>query len=134
VEVIERLTQRADEAQARAERLRKMVELARELGDDGLNELAELVVEPKGEGNGNGHSVEPKAPRGRKAIRQVVADRPGLWTLEQIVAELQRREWFTSRKGAEVAVSRMITDGEGRRIRKGQYQFPADVPEAVMFP
>ena len=136
--VIEQLEQRAVDAEQRAARLRKMVTLAQELGDEGLVELAGLLNADKRGVSGNGHTTangaaeaSEKVPRGREAVRRVVGTRPGLWTLSEIVAELEAREWFRSRKGAEVAVVRMIADGEGRRIRKGQYQFPANHGEEV---
>lgn len=139
--VMERLEQQAADAEQRAARLRRMVELAQELGADGLAEFIDLLGSDKPgmngnhDGKANGHeAVAERVPRGREAVRQVVAERPGLWTLSQIVEEMTLRGWFTSRKGAEVAVSRMLADGEGRRERKGVYEFPAPPREVVMLP
>jgi hypothetical protein len=141
VSSIERLEQRASEAEERAERLRKIALLAQEVGEEGLAELVELfgsdrqgVDDHASNGNGNGHETPKKGPRGREAVRLIVKERDGLWTLAQIIEEMQHREWFTSRKGVEVAVARMIADGEGRRERKGVYEFPAPPRETVILP
>ena len=133
--VVAKLERRAEDAEREAVRLRKMVELAREHGDDGLSELVALLGsdEPNGNGNTNGHApaLRAKTPRGREAIRQIVRERPGVWTLAELRAELQRRDWFTSGKGVEVAVVRMCDAGECRRDGKGRYVFPANHGEEV---
>jgi hypothetical protein len=128
--VLARLEQRADDAARQAERLRRMVELARELGDDGLTELITLLgSEQPTNGDGNGHTApaEQDAPRGRDAIRQIVRERPGIWTYAELEAEMQQRGWFVSRSALEAAAKRLCDDnGEGRRIGKGRYVFPAN--------
>ncbi len=121
------LRQRADEATRQAERLTRMVELARELGDDGLSELVALLgsAEPEHH-NGNGQAAA-SVPRGREAVRRIVAERPGIWTLPELRAEMERRGWFTSASGLEAAVKRLCSvNREGRRAGRGRYVFPAN--------
>lgn len=38
-------------------------------------------------------------PRGREAVRLITAERPGVWALSDLRAEMKRRGWFTSNKG-----------------------------------
>ena len=136
--VIAQLEERAEEATRQADRLRKMVELARELGDEGLAELAVLIApaETNGHtnGNGNGHATraKPDGPRGREAVRLIVKERPGLWTLKELRAEMEQRGWFTSPKGLDVAVKRLADKGEGRRVGVGQYEFLVDGKEGAI--
>jgi hypothetical protein len=112
--------------------LRKLSEVARDLGEERVRALLGTA------GNGNGHHnglvrVEPEAqpepveagPRGRKAVRLIVGERPGIWTLADLRAEMKRREWFTSNKGVDVAVTRLVASNEARRVGKGRYVFPA---------
>ena len=131
--VLERLEQEAEEATNKAARLNRIVELARELGDEGLSELAEWIgaESTNGATNGNGHghgpAVAPDAPRGREAVRIIVRERPGIWTYQELHAEMERRGWFTTRSGLEAAAKRLCdSNGEGRRIGKGRYVFPAN--------
>ncbi len=130
--VIAQLRQRADDAEQKAARLREMVELAEKLGDEGIAEFVAMVASDEASGNGNGHSsgnghdgVE-KVPRGREAVRQIVAERAGIWTLGELRAEMKQREWFASNKGLDVAVSRLCEVGEGKRIGRGRYVFPSN--------
>lgn len=130
--VLARLEQEADEAAKKAARLNRIVELARELGDEGLSELAAWISSESEtghtNGNGNGHvgAVAPGALRGRKAVRVIVNDRPGIWLYQDLRAEMVRREWFTTDSGLEAAVKRLCDSGEGRRLSKGRYAFPAN--------
>lgn len=128
----------AEEAERRAAALRKIAEAARDLGDEGLAHIRTLVESPNGNG-GNGHVAdEPKdspdpaadAPRGREAVRRIVAERPGIWTLADLREEMKQRGWYVSAKAVEVAVTRLCDlDREGRRIGKGRYLFPANYGE-----
>jgi hypothetical protein len=59
-----------------------------------------------------------------------VAERPGIWTLTEIRAEMEARGWFTTYKGMEAAVKRLCkVDREGRGLGGGRYVFPADYTE-----
>jgi hypothetical protein len=137
--VVARLKERAEEAERQAARLRKMVELVDEWGEEGLAELAALIA--PGETNGNGHSTAingdslkdvTNEPRGRAAVRIIVRRRPGPWTMQQLRAEMEREGWFTSASGLEAAVKRLCKEnGEGRRLGRGRYVFPADYGEEV---
>jgi hypothetical protein len=121
----------AEEAELRAAAYRKIIEAARVLGDEGIAHLRTLVEPPEGNG-GNGHAaLAPAAtpdppedePRGREAVRRIVHERPGLWALSDLRAEMKRRKWFTSNKGVDVAVTRLVASGEARRVGKGRYEF-----------
>jgi hypothetical protein len=74
------------------------------------------------------HDGAENAPKGREAVRRIVAERPGIWTLAQIVRELDRRGWLVSRKAAEVAVHRLADKGEAKRVGNGVYSFAAATP------
>ncbi|MGB2952355.1 MAG: hypothetical protein WBB74_03045 [Gaiellaceae bacterium] len=52
--------------------------------------------------------VVADAPRGRAAIRLIVRERPGIWTLEQLRSEMKQRGWFTSDKGVEAVAAREV--------------------------
>jgi hypothetical protein len=130
---IARLEQQAEEAARQAERLEKMLALARELGDEGVSEMVALLAPAESNGtngNGNGKSRAPRKSnktRGRDAIRVIVAKRPGIWTFAQLKDEMVREGWFVSDSGLEAAAKRLCDlNGEGRRIGKGRYVFPAD--------
>lgn len=85
----------AEEVAGRVEALRMITEGLRRLN----GHAAELFPEtrrvrdlPMGGGseNLNGHPV------GREAVRQIVGERPGIWSLRDIVAEAMNRGWATS--------------------------------------
>jgi len=71
-------------------------------------------------------------PRGRDAVRLIVAERPGLWKLRDIGAESERRGWPSSRQALSTAVQRLEQDGEAERISKGVYRF--DTRSVVLVP
>lgn len=132
--VLDRIEQQAKEAADTAARMAKMAEVVRELGEDGLAELVALIgaeapQNGNGHANGDGHTPDTAkaVPRGREAVRLIVRKRPGIWTYKELRAEMQRLEWFTTDSGLEAAAKRLCdSDGEGRRIGKGRYVFPAD--------
>ena len=129
--VVERLEQGADDAGREAARLRELVERGRELGGDALAELGALLGS---ETTSNGHTSGRPAhvPRGREAVRRIVRDRPGIWTLSELREEMRTRGWFTSSKGLEVAVVRLCEAGECRRVSKGRYEFPPERGEGAI--
>lgn len=128
------LEREAEAAERRAVALRKFLEVARDLGDEGLAEVLSLVapkeaVPPNGEGHTNSHTETDK-PTGRAALRIIVMERPGIWTLTELRREMIARGWHTSDKAIEAAAARLARlDGEGRRIGKGRYVFPANYGE-----
>ena len=108
--VTERLTQKADQAERQAAAYRKLAEVARDLDDSEIAEVLALIAPHHGHTNGNGSHTGPEKktePRGREAIRLIVAERPGIWTMPQLVWQMEERGWFKSRKAVEVAVARM---------------------------
>ena len=126
--VMAELERRRDEAAATAERLDKMASLVREVGEDGLSELLALLNETQPNGsNGYAKPAKSSEPRGREAVRRIVARRPGLWTLAEIRVEMEREGWFTTANGLDAAVKRLCDSGEARRgDGRGQYVFPAN--------
>lgn len=125
--ITEDLAHRAEALEREAAAVRKLIEAAEQLGDE---QVVALFTRTNGNGNGhtngNGHIEVPEdAPRGREAIRVIVREKPGVWTLANLRAELQRRGWFTSNKGVDVAVTRLTRSGEAKRVGKGRYVFPA---------
>jgi hypothetical protein len=132
------LKQQAEDARTLSARRDLAVELGEALGEDGLAELVAALngTQPNRNGTRNGNGTSAKAsseqPRGRDAVRIIVRERPGLWTLAQIQAALKDRGWFTSAKAAEAAAKRLCDiNGEGRRIGPGRYVFPPDHEEAA---
>jgi len=129
--VLDRIERQAQEAAETAARMERMAKVVRELGEDGLAELVALInLTPptNGKGNGNGHAAPAvRVPKGREAVRIIVRERPGIWTYQELRAEMERRGWFTSHNGLEAAAKRLCdSNGEGRRIGKGRYVFPAN--------
>jgi hypothetical protein len=134
--ITEDLAHRAEALEREAAAVRKLIEAAEQLGDE---RVVALLTRTNGNGNGhtngNGHAEVPEpltldeipedAPRGREAIRLIVREKPGVWTLANLRAELKRRGWFTSNKGVDVAVTRLTRSGEAQRVGKGRYAFPA---------
>lgn len=122
----DKIKHEAEEAARKAERWQKMAELVDELGEEGIAEFAALIRK-----NGNGKPGADKEPIGRTAIRRLVGERPGLWSMDEFKKEMREHGWFTSARAVENAVLRMVADGEGRRIARGRYVFPADHEEEV---
>ena len=138
--VLERLERQAEEASRQADRLTKAAALARELGEDGLQDLLAILAEEQppnsnGNGNGNGNGHPPKIenePRGREAVRRIVRERPGVWTLTELRAEMEKRGWFTTATGLEAAAKRLCEiNKEGKRDGRGRYVFPSNYGEEV---
>ena len=100
-------------------------------------EIADVLRRTNGHSNGNGKTVtvavsdvgvqiaEASQPRGREAVRRIVADRPGVWNLRDIADKALALGWASDRKNIEVAVHRMRASGEVRRVRQGVYDFTA---------
>jgi len=131
--LVETLEQQAEALERDATAVRKLVDAARDLGEERVAALLAPMLGRNGNsygngnGNGNGHkateTTEEAPPRGRAALRQIVHGRPGLWTLRELRVEMKRRGWFTSNKGVDVAVQRLVASGEARRVSQGRYEF-----------
>jgi|SRR5579872_1186006 len=117
---LETAEREAQEAERRANALRTIIEGVRALNGHAAQMRLSLPVEA-----GAGENE----PRGREAIRQIVAARPGIWTIPELSDEMRRRGWFTTRKAVEVAIHRLIASGEAERMRTGVFRFPPDVTE-----
>jgi hypothetical protein len=87
-------------------------------------EIADVLRRTNGHGKLAAVSDDVPLPRGREAVRRIVAERPGMWSLAELREEMKRRGWFSSAKGLDVAVTRLCVTGEARRVDKGRYQFP----------
>jgi hypothetical protein len=134
-DVLAQIEKEAEAAERRAVALWKIAEAARDLGDQGVTELRELFGSANGNRNGNGvapvlpavmrEPVGDEAPRGREAVRLIVRDRPGVWTLAELIAEMKRRGWYASDKGVEAAAYRLCKlNNEGQKLGPGRYRFP----------
>ena len=128
------LEQQAEALERDAAAMRKLIDAARDLGEERVAALLAPMLARNGNGNGNGSGHAASAPvaapdppdeipRGREAVRLIVRDRPGVWTLRDLRAEMKRRGWFTSNKGLDVAVTRLAASKEARRVGKGRYEF-----------
>ncbi len=106
-------------ARKRADALTKIIEGVRELNGH-ASSIALPLFEPEPQ-----YPVDENAPRGREAVRRVIEDRPGVWTLVELVEALRGRGWLKNRKATEVAVHRLLAAGEARRVGHGVYEFPA---------
>lgn len=120
-------------AESKAEAWRRIVE-----GLHGLNGDAPLFVMPES----TGEEVEPTEmtvtvtrvqngrPKGMQAIRRLVAERPGIWTLREFHEEFLTRGWqHTDDKrkfhaAVDSAVYRLSDLGEGRKVAPGTFEFP----------
>ncbi len=118
-ESLPELEAQLEDAESRAVALRKIVEGIRAL--NGHANQVEVKVPPEASVP---RASEDAKPRGRGAVRLIVAERPGIWSLADLRQEMQARGWFTSPKGLEVAVTRLCVSGEARRVAKGRYEFP----------
>jgi hypothetical protein len=131
------LEQQAEMLEREAAAFRKLIEAARDLGEERVAAILAPLANGHTNGNGNGHPApfvpgvvvvdettdKAEGPRGREAIRLIVATRYGMWTLAQLREEMKRKGWFVSNKGVDVAVTRMCHKSEARRVSKGRYEF-----------
>ena len=118
VDLLARLPELEREAEGheqKARALRQIIEGVRTLN----GEAARLF----GSANGNA-PLHVDAPRGREAVRRIVAQRPGVWRVRDIKREVKLRGWPSSPTAIETAVKRLQEGGEAEWISKGVYQFP----------
>jgi hypothetical protein len=139
---VETLERAVEDAERRAAALRKLIEAKRELGDEEVARLLGVPNDGNGHANGaqsrrrgvfagettagdqaSGIAAEATVRRGREAIREIVRQRPGIWTLRELREAQKRDGSFTSAKATEVAVTRLMALGECRRVGKGRYEF-----------
>jgi hypothetical protein len=72
------------------------------------------------------------------AVRRIVAERPGRWTLRELREEFEQRGWLhtTDKRRAHAAVDaaawRMAKLGEAKAIEPGVYEFPAATTQEVL--
>lgn len=75
-------------------------------------------------------SESPAPPRGREAIRRLLAERPDVlqWTIPTVLTELVSRGWAQpdDEHAVGVSLSRMARAKELHRPRKGVYELPRE--------
>jgi hypothetical protein len=148
-DALTKLGRHIEEEERRVAALRKIFEGARELGEEGERQLRS-IVETNGSTNGNSSSPSQdeeteftppfrlteeridRPPRGRKALMLIMQERPGIWRLAELRAEMHARGWFTSSKGVEVGMHRLSKDGLVRRISKGRYLYQTEQEKEVV--
>jgi hypothetical protein len=106
--------------EAKAKALRQMIDAVRVLNGDAarlflLDADAPLLASPDSPPQGT--------PRGRGAIRLIVAERPGEWRASEVKRELALRGWPHSPNAVDTALQRMHGTGEAERVSKGVYRF-----------
>jgi len=129
-------------AEARAESWRRIVE-----GLAGLNGEAPLFVIPEKNESGDPDpanvtitvtAVQNGRPKGMTAVRRLVAERAGRWTLREFHDEFDKRGWrHTDDKrkfhaAVDSAVYRLCELGEGQKIAPGTFRFPAPEQQEVL--
>jgi hypothetical protein len=132
-ELEEQLAEAQDEARAAQEKVDALEQIvggirrlnghagAVSVGAMAISNTARIVLEAKSEMD--------EGPRGREAVRIITTERPGIWALKDLTAEVIRRGWAKNTKSVEVAVHRLTNAGEARRVGTGRYEFPAPEPE-----
>jgi hypothetical protein len=125
----------ADIFEQKAHALRQMAEAVRVLNGDAARLFAveaaggiqaEGTLDEKHGGRlGINQYSTAHGPRGREAVRQIVADRPGLWLVKDIKRINRERGWPSDDAGIETAVIRMAKKGDAVKVRgrKGVYTF-----------
>jgi len=67
-------------------------------------------------------------PSLREGITAVLADGPAVWKTEDVIEELQRRDWLPNGKNAAHHVRSMLAEmhrkGQARRVTRGRYRLP----------
>jgi hypothetical protein len=108
----------ADQHDQKARALRQLIDAVRILNGDAERLL---TLSP------NGDSPPEGFPRGREAVRRITRERPGIWRVRDIKAEVVKRGWPSSASAIETAVKRLQIDGEAEWIKKGHYRFGGEV-------
>ena len=115
----------AESFERKAHALRQLIESVRVLNGDAarLFDLPEVDAAPD-----PSPKPEEEGPRGRAAVRAIIAGRPGAWLVRDIKRINRENGWPSDDAGIETAVIRMARSGECIKIkgRRGFYDFPAD--------
>jgi hypothetical protein len=131
---LEEAETQARDARVRADALRKIIEGVHALNGQAATVTLRVTAVAADVAAVHEPST-PEHPVGRDAIRAIVGERPGIWTISDLVAELKSRGWFTTRKSVEIAAQRLCRlNGEARRVRTGVYMFPASYSETEALP
>jgi len=117
-------TREAEVFEQKAHALRQMIEAVLVLNGD-ANRLFAVDVAVGGSRLGVNQYPTNQGPRGREAVRQITAERPGEWLVKDIKQVNRHRRWPSNDASIETAVVRMAKDGEATKIRgrKGLYRF-----------
>ncbi len=115
--------QEAEDHERKARALRQIIEGVRSLNGDASRLFNVDAANGSGRKRTNQYSPDD-GPRGREAVRLIVAARPdGLWKTSEIKAEVARRGWPSSAAGIDTAIKRMEIAGEAKREDTGLYRF-----------
>jgi hypothetical protein len=122
--------------EAAAEAWRHIVEGLRGLNGD----APQFVIDQADEADADtaAPAVPETRPKGMDAVRRIVAERSGRWTLRELREEFDQRGWLhtTNKRRAYAAVDaaawRMAKLGEAQIIEPGVYEFPARVTKEVL--
>ena len=111
----------AEVFERKAHALRQLIESVRVLNGD----AARLFALPETRPVGANQYPTGKGPRGRDAVRAIVATRPGRWLIKDIKRVNRDNGWPSDDNGIETAVIRMAKAGECVKIpgRRGYYDF-----------
>lgn len=123
------LEREADSYERKARALRQIVDGVRALNGD-----AETVLAPKFlEQNGTLFVARPRderGPRGRQAVRRVMAEQPDrVWKVIDVKREVLRRGWSPSPKAVEAMVRALYEAGEIELVKYGHYKLARQVAE-----
>jgi hypothetical protein len=113
------------EEKARA--LRQLIEAVQVLNGDAARLLSVRSL------SGSNQYSNESGPRGRDAVRQITAERPGLWFIRDIKKINRERGWPSKDGSIETAVFRMSQKGEAHSAgKKGLYRFGAEAPDQTI--
>jgi hypothetical protein len=126
-DLLSRIPQWENEAEVferKAHALRQLIESVRVLNGDAERLFALHEASPVPAVGRNQYPTS-QGPRGREAVRAIVAARPGSWLVRDIKRVNSANGWPSDDAGIETAVIRMAKKGECVKIpgRRGLYKF-----------
>jgi hypothetical protein len=114
----------ADSFERKAHALRQLIESVRVLNGDAARLFALSDDDPSADPP---PKPDAEGPRGREAVRAIIAGRPGAWLVRDLKRINRENGWPSDDAGIETAVIRMARAGECIKIKgkRGFYDFPA---------
>jgi hypothetical protein len=110
----------AQEHERKARALRQIIEGVRALNGDAARLFGVQVATQRASST---PVVPADVPRGRAAVRRIAAERPGVWKVSEMKAEIIARGWGDPGTGTEAAMKRLAASGEAEKIGHGTYRF-----------